>query len=1475
LKTLPIKLALSLCIAAFCSFQPARADTINGTGWKGTGGNSNWSTSGNWDSTAPSTGGSGERSLFFGQGYKAAGGTGSTTANNDLTNWAGYRITFQDSNAAGNGTDGSSANDTAFTITGNGFTLFDFGSGNFPRIENDSFLTQTFTLTSGQTITLNDTGSGSSKAEIDPVNGNLVFSAGTKIDLAGTTQLQIWGNNGKTVTFNDVISSSGNSGNNSVAINQNSTVIYGAANTYAGDTFVNAGKLQFASGGSANNSAIRIGDTSGSVAAEVDLTATTGGQTLTSVFNARSGSSGTATIASQNTSGSNTLSGHIALDKALTITQAASGTLNLTSVHTTADTSNLLGIDIKGNTLTLTAASGGTIVVSGASGTSSNIYSSTGTGTVNLNGAGTYTLSGANTFTGGVNLSAANSSLNIGNATALGTGTLAFTGGNHTFDNTSGGALAIGNAITVDSNRLITFTATNDLTVNGTVTITPSMQFAVTTAGKKLILANTVAFGAGRMEKGGAGTLVLNTANTGAGQSNTDGGVTTAYTGRLTAGVLELGNATALGTGALALNGGTLQSNTSLTGANKVTNVMVLSADSTIGGSNNIELGGTFTNGGASRKLTVSNSGTTTISGNLFLSEVTGTGRVLTITDNGATTISGNIANFSGGAGTAGGITVNGSSSLTLSGTNTYTGATTLSSGTINVNSTTAFGATASTVAINGVTLDNTSGSAKTLANNNAFTLGGNNTFTGTNDLNLGTGGMSLNGNTRTWTVNGGTLTIGGAISGSAGNGLTKGGTGTLALGGSNNYTGGTTINAGTLALTGVLTGGGALTVNAGATLTGSSSGLNTIGDFTVIGASSFATLTSGTYNVTETSGNATRINNGGSLTVNGGILNISGTAGWLPISDTANTTSTVTLNSGAINVTNGFGVEVGRIGTGVLNISGGTFTVNDTNSIGLIIGDQSTAQSGTANLNGGTLAVRKLSTNAGSGTSYAFNFNGGTLQATTTNVGATFWASDAKVTANVRNGGGTIDNNGTNITIGHALVHSTIGGDNATDGGLAFSGTGVTTLTGSNSYNGGTTINAGTVKLGNVNGLGASTGSLVNNGTLDLNNTNNVTVADLSGNGTITSSTSGAITFAAGSSGNTTYSGVIQNGSGTVALTKQGSGTLALTGSNSYTGATTISSGTLQIGNGGTTGSLSTSSTITNNGDLVFNRSNAVTQGTDFSNSSITGSGSVTQAGTGTLTLSGSHGYTGTTKVSAGGTIVVSGSLSGTTSVSVSGTLSVTGVINQLAALTVKNGGTLKGTGSVGSVTANSGGTVAPGNSTGIITFNGDFNLQAGAHLAIEIGGTTPGFNTNGADGYDQVQLAGSGRALTIDGDLQGTLLNGYTPTSASFNTGTQQLNLNGDKFFLVIGAGSAVQGAGFSNQQGADSNLTGYNTIYIGQQEFAISYSANASTNDFTAGSGKDIAIMAIPEPSTWAMVFGGFGMLTAWQRSRRRKL
>ncbi len=120
---------------------------------------------------------------------------------------------------------------------------------------------------------------------------------------------------------------------------------------------------------------------------------------------------------------------------------------------------------------------------------------------------------------------------------------------------------------------------------------------------------------------------------------------------------------------------------------------------------------------------------------------------------------------------------------------------------------------------------------------------------------------------------------------------------------------------------------------------------------------------------------------------------------------------------------------------------------------------------------------------------------------------------------------------------------------------------------------------------------------------------------------------------------------GPIGQSGGSWQLTKAGPGTLVLSGNNTYSGSTTISSGTLQLGNGGTTGSLPAGNTIVDNGTLAFSRGNNVAQGTDFSSAAITGSGSLAQLGGGTLTLSSSNTFSGGTFV-AQGTLLLTGSL-------------------------------------------------------------------------------------------------------------------------------------------------------------------------------------------------------------------------------------
>ena len=110
---------------------------------------------------------------------------------------------------------------------------------------------------------------------------------------------------------------------------------------------------------------------------------------------------------------------------------------------------------------------------------------------------------------------------------------------------------------------------------------------------------------------------------------------------------------------------------------------------------------------------------------------------------------------------------------------------------------------------------------------------------------------------------------------------------------------------------------------------------------------------------------------------------------------------------------------------------------------------------------------------------------------------------------------------------------------------------------------------------------------------------------------------------------GNTLTIGGLISGSGALAVV--GSGTLVLTNAETFTGGTTIGAGTLQLGNGGSTGWLS--GNIVDNGLLVFDRSDSAAS---FSGA-ISGSGSVQQAGSGTLLFGGTNTFTGTTILSAG----------------------------------------------------------------------------------------------------------------------------------------------------------------------------------------------------------------------------------------------
>lgn len=146
-------------------------------------------------------------------------------------------------------------------------------------------------------------------------------------------------------------------------------------------------------------------------------------------------------------------------------------------------------------------------------------------------------------------------------------------------------------------------------------------------------------------------------------------------------------------------------------------------------------------------------------------------------------------------------------------------------------------------------------------------------------------------------------------------------------------------------------------------------------------------------------------------------------------------------------------------------------------------------------------------------------------------------------------------------------------------------------------------------------------------------------TIGGLSGIGTVGVGQNGPRTLVVGNNNaTTTFAGTLVNvspgngASGVLTVQKIGTGTLALTGNNTYTGTTTISGGVLQLGNGGTSGSLGSGS-IANNANLTVNRSDALTI-----NSTISGSGTLLKTGGGTLTLTGNNSYGGGTTISAGG---------------------------------------------------------------------------------------------------------------------------------------------------------------------------------------------------------------------------------------------
>ncbi|HGY0426797.1 TPA: autotransporter outer membrane beta-barrel domain-containing protein [Salmonella enterica subsp. enterica serovar Derby] len=662
------------------------------------------------------------------------------------------------------------------------------------------------------------------------------------------------------------------------------------------------------------------------------------------------------------------------------------------------------------------------------------------------------------------------------------------------------------------------------------------------------------------------------------------------------------------------------------------------------------------------------------------------------------------------------------------------------------------------------------------------------------------------------------------ANSGWNGQSLTKTGAGTLILNAENTYTVGTTISGGTLVATNVdALGSGDVTDDA--TLE-----LNTGGTFDNAISGSGQVVKSGDKMLTLSGTNSY---SGGTL-ISGGTL-VATNVDALGSGDVTDD-ATLELNTGGTfdNAISGSG-QVVKSGDDTLTLSG-----SNTYTGGTIISGGTLVASNVEALGTGDVtndAVLELNTGgdfdnaiSGSGQVVKSGDETLTLSGSNTYTGGTLISGGTLVASNVEAlGSGDVTND--------AVLELNTGGDftNAISGSgqVVKSGDETLTLSGANSYTGGTLISGGTLIASNVEALG--TGDVTDNAVLELNTGGDFDNA-ISGSGQVeksgdeTLTLSGANSYTGGTlissgtlvandvnalgTGDVTDNAVLElntggtfdnaiSGSGQVV--KSGDETLTLSGSNTYTGGTTINDGTL----------IATSVDALGSGDVTDNAVLELNTGGDFDNA-ISGSGQVVKSGDETLTLSGTNSYTDGTLIS-GGTLVA-------TNLEALGT----GDVTNNATLELNTGGTfdnaISGSGQVvksgddaltlsGSNTYTGGTTISGGTliATSVDAL-GSGDVTDNAVLELNTGGTFD----NAISGSGQVVKSGD-KTLTLSGSntyTGGTTISGGTLIASNVealgsgnidNYASLQLNASGqfvtanltthDNATTAIGAGSTLR--------------------------------------------------------------------------------
>lgn len=493
--------------------------------------------------------------------------------------------------------------------------------------------------------------------------------------------------------------------------------------------------------------------------------------------------------------------------------------------------------------------------------------------------------------------------------------------------------------------------------------------------------------------------------------------------------------------------------------------------------------------------------------------------------------------------------------------------------------------------------------------------------------------------------------------------------------------------------------------------------------------------------------------------------------------------------------------------------------------------------------LNGGTLSqqlgVGNLTVATGTTT---VNNNIGALSVTISSGNLTLGSSNRLAdTANVLLSGGVLNLGANSDTVGNFTMTSgsLLGAGNLTatsytmssgtvaavlmgTSGLTKNTNGTVILSGNNTYTGATTINAGTLQVGNNGTTGSLTSAISNNATLVFNH-----------------------------SGNSVYSSTI---SGTGDVTKVGAGNLTLSGANTYTGATTVSAGTLILGannvfadsgnvsvSGGTLNTATFTDTInaltvtsgTVSGTGTLNATQGYTLQSGSLSAVLAGSAGVTKTGAGTVTINATNTYTGATTISAGIVQVAKAAAFGSNS---SGT-------------TVANGGGVQFT-TAATFTEN-------------FTISGNGSNGNGALYASPISGSQ-NVNIAGsvtlADNTTISALAtGGGGALQLSGGVSsgassGTTiltLDGNSTSGSNLLSGIVSDGLTGAKLGIVKnGTGAWAIGA-----LGVTNTFTGGIQVNSGTLQLTGSGSGQLGSNVVSFGSltGGDVTLLLNPASAT----------------------